>query len=200
MGAWLLVVDRLVGLGVEAYSRADAWQGGNAGQGGGDYSRARSVTSSRASRGPSPRWACYHQPLTSSPCSVPHPSHHAHQAKAARQAGPLPEIQAGAGEAVAEGVTRQKVLQPNRKAMEVASAVDISQVGGRAGWWECWVGGLGGMARGLHAVARAVHCCCAYTLSHAAGNPLVFAPVAHRGQRLDPSIHPTCRASGGMMC
>ncbi|KAL4441240.1 hypothetical protein ABPG77_011477 [Micractinium sp. CCAP 211/92] len=49
------------------------------------------------------------------------------KAKAARQAGPLPEIQLGAGEAVADGVTRQKVLQPNKKAMELASAVDISQ-------------------------------------------------------------------------
>ncbi|PSC72177.1 swi snf complex [Micractinium conductrix] len=47
--------------------------------------------------------------------------------KAARQAGPLPEIQAGAGRVVAEGVVQQKVVQPNRKAMEVASAVDISQ-------------------------------------------------------------------------
>ncbi|EFN54822.1 hypothetical protein CHLNCDRAFT_134832 [Chlorella variabilis] len=44
------------------------------------------------------------------------------KAKAARQAGPLPEIQAGAGEAVAEGVTRQRVLQPNRKAMDAATA------------------------------------------------------------------------------
>jgi hypothetical protein len=51
------------------------------------------------------------------------------QAKAARQAGPLPEIQAGAGEAVAEGVTRQRLLQPNRRALEVATAADISQVG-----------------------------------------------------------------------
>ncbi len=53
------------------------------------------------------------------------------QAKAARQAGPLPEIQLGAGETVADGVTRQKVLQPNKKAMELASAVDISQVRGK---------------------------------------------------------------------
>ena len=30
---------------------------------------------------------------------------------------------------VAEGVTRQKVLQPHRKAMEPSSLVDISQVG-----------------------------------------------------------------------
>lgn len=50
------------------------------------------------------------------------------QPKAARQAGPLPEIQAGAGVPVAEGVTRQKVLQPHRKAMEPSSLVDISQV------------------------------------------------------------------------
>lgn len=49
--------------------------------------------------------------------------------KLARQAGPLPEVAAGAGEAVADRVTRHRVLQPNRKAMEVASAVDISQVG-----------------------------------------------------------------------
>ncbi|PRW57272.1 SWI SNF complex [Chlorella sorokiniana] len=51
----------------------------------------------------------------------------ARKPKAARQAGPLPEILAGAGEPVAEGVTRQKVLQPHRKAMEPASLVDISQ-------------------------------------------------------------------------
>ena len=53
---------------------------------------------------------------------------HALQSKAARQAGPLPEVQAGAGEVVAEGVTKQKVVQPNRKMLEAGSAVDISQV------------------------------------------------------------------------
>lgn len=56
------------------------------------------------------------------------------QVKAARQAGPLAEVLAGGGQAVAEGVVRQQVLQPNRKAMEAASAIDISQVGGRAPW------------------------------------------------------------------
>lgn len=41
--------------------------------------------------------------------------------------GPLTEIQQGAGEAVADGVIRQRVLQPNRKAMEASAAVEISQ-------------------------------------------------------------------------
>lgn len=41
--------------------------------------------------------------------------------------GPLTEIQQGAGEAVADGVIQQRVLQPNRKAMETSTAVDISQ-------------------------------------------------------------------------
>lgn len=60
------------------------------------------------------------------------------QAKAARQAGPLPEIQAGAGEAVADGVTLQKVVQPNKKAMEPGSAVNISQAGGELGASQAW--------------------------------------------------------------
>ncbi len=70
-------------------------------------------------------------PLLSPSATCPLPFHRTFatlQPKAARQVGPLPEIQVGAAEAVAEGVTRQKVLQPHRKAMELSSMVDISQV------------------------------------------------------------------------
>ncbi|KAL4857267.1 SWI/SNF complex subunit [Chlorella vulgaris] len=47
--------------------------------------------------------------------------------KAARMAGPLPEIQRGLGEAVAEGVTKQRVLLPNSQAMQPAAVTDVSQ-------------------------------------------------------------------------
>lgn len=78
--------------------------------------------------------AWLHLPSHRPPIAAPQP-------KAARQAGPVPEIQAGAGQPVADGVTRQKVLQPHRKAMEPASMVDISQVCEGAGTVGLW--GLG---------------------------------------------------------
>jgi hypothetical protein len=39
----------------------------------------------------------------------------------------LPEIQRGLGEAVAEGVTKQRVLLPNSQAMQPAAVTDVSQ-------------------------------------------------------------------------
>lgn len=51
---------------------------------------------------------------------------------------------------VAPGVTKQTVVQPNRKAMDPATAVDISQVGEQGGGLGLARGkGLGGRALGL---------------------------------------------------
>eukprot|EP00887_Chlorella_sp_A99_P002369 scaffold10.g2369.t1 len=48
-------------------------------------------------------------------------------AKRARAGGSVPEVAADGGEQVVDGVVRQRVLAPHRKAMDPPTAVDISQ-------------------------------------------------------------------------